>query len=174
MDLKGIVNITGKPGLFKVLSTTKAGFIIEALDGTGKRSVIPGTSKVAALEEISVYTSEEQELLKDIFKRLKADKVDLNSFDVAKADNAEVIAQFEKLVPNYDRDQVYVSDMRKLIKWYTLLEPMLDFSAAEAEEAAAKAAEAPAEGEAEAPSKPKAKAATKPKVPKESKTQPKG
>lgn len=173
MDLKGIVNITGKPGLFKVLSTTKAGFIIEALDGTAKRSVIPGTSKVAALEEISVYTSEEQEQLKDVFKRLKTDKVDLSSFDLAKAEQAELVAQFERLVPNYDRKQVYVSDMRKLIRWYIMLEPLLDFSAAEAEEAAAKAAEVPADASAAAP-KPKAKAATKPKIPKESKTQPKG
>lgn len=163
MDLKGIVNITGKPGLFKVLSTTKGGFIVEALDGTAKRSVIPGTSKVAALEDISVYTSEEQEALKDIFKRLKADKVDLSEIDLGKAENADIIKTFETLVPNYDREQVYVSDMRKLIKWYVILEPMLDFAAAEA--AAAPAEEAAAEVVAEA--KPaKATAAKKPKAPK--------
>jgi hypothetical protein len=159
MDLKGIVNITGKPGLFKVLSTTKGGFIVEALDGTAKRSVIPGTSKVAALDDISVYTSEEQEALKDIFKRMKANGVDLSGLDIAKADNAEIVKVFETLVPNYDRDQVYVSDMRKLMKWYLLLEPMLDFAAAEAAEAAAEApAEAVAEEKAAKPAK-KAKAA---------------
>jgi hypothetical protein len=143
MDLKGIVNITGKPGLFKVLSTTKGGFIVEALDGTGKRSVIPGTSKVAALEDISVYTEEEQESLKDIFRRMKAENVDLSDLDLAKADNAAIVGRFETLVPNYDREQVYVSDMRKLMKWYVLLEPILDFeaadkAAAEAEKAAEK------------------------------------
>lgn len=164
MDLKGIVNITGKPGLFKVLSTTKGGFIVEALDGTAKRSVIPGTSKVAALEDISVYTSEEQEALKDIFKRMKADNVDLSGMDLTKADNADIIKTFETLVPNYDREQVYVSDMRKLMKWYVILAPMLDFSAAEAE-AAPVAEEAASEAPAEA--KPaKAAAAKKPKAPK--------
>lgn len=141
MDLKGIVNITGKPGLYKVLSTTKGGFIVEALDGTGKRSVIPGTSKVAALDDISVYTQEEQEALKDIFRRMKAENVDLSDLDLTKADNAAIVARFETLVPNYDREQVYVSDMRKLMKWYVLLAPMLDFeaadkAAAEAEKAA--------------------------------------
>jgi len=158
MDLKGIVNITGKPGLFKVLSTTKGGFIVEALDGTAKRSVIPGTSKVAALDDISVYTSEEQEALKDIFKRMKADKADLTGLDLTKADNAAIIKTFETLVPNYDREQVYVSDMRKLMKWYVILEPTLDFSAAEI----ASEAEATAEAVVEAPAKAKpAKAASK-------------
>jgi hypothetical protein len=162
MDLKGIVNITGKPGLFKVLSTTKGGFIVEALDGTAKRSVIPGTSKVATLEDISVYTSEEQESLKDIFKRMKSNKVNLSGLDLTKAENAAIIKTFETLVPNYDREQVYVSDMRKLMKWYVILEPMLDFSAAEAEaapatEAASTAATAEAKpAKAAAPKKPKA------------------
>jgi hypothetical protein len=145
-----------------VLSTTKGGFIVEALDSTAKRSVIPGTSKVAALEDISVYTSEEQEALKDIFKRLKANKVDLSAMDLTKAENAEIIKTFETLVPNYDREQVYVSDMRKLMKWYVILEPMLNFSAAEVEAAPAAeeaATEAPAEAKpakAAAPKKPKA------------------
>lgn len=140
MDLKGIVNITGKPGLYKVLSTTKGGFIVEALDGTGKRSVIPGTSKVAALDDISVYTSEDQEALKDIFRRMKAENTNLSDLDIAKADNAAIIARFETLVPNYDREQVYVSDMRKLMKWYVMLAPMLDFEAADKAAAEAEAA----------------------------------
>ncbi|MBA4303536.1 MAG: hypothetical protein C0424_04865 [Sphingobacteriaceae bacterium] len=131
MDLKGIVNITGKPGLYKVLSTTKGGFIVEALDGSGKRTVIPGTSKVAALEDISVYTADDQEALKDIFRRMKAENTDLSDLDIAKADNDAIIKRFETLVPNYDREQVYVSDMRKLMKWYVLLAPMLDFEAAD-------------------------------------------
>lgn len=140
MDLKGIVNITGKPGLYKVLSTTKGGFIVEALDGTGKRTVIPGTSKVAALDDISVYTADDQEALKDIFRRMKAENVDLSDLDIAKADNAAIIARFETLVPNYDREQVYVSDMRKLMKWYVMLAPLLDFEAADKAAAEAEAA----------------------------------
>jgi hypothetical protein len=140
MDLKGIVNITGKPGLYKVLSTTKGGFIVEALDGSGKRSVIPGTSKVAALDDISVYTADDQEALKNIFRRMKAENTDLSDLDIAKADNAAIIARFETLVPNYDREQVYVSDMRKLMKWYVMLAPLLDFEAADKAAAEAEAA----------------------------------
>lgn len=140
MDLKGIVNITGKPGLYKVLSTTKGGFIVEALDGSGKRSVIPGTSKVAALDDISVYTADDQEALKDIFRRMKAENTDLSDLDIAKADNTAIIARFETLVPNYDREQVYVSDMRKLMKWYVMLAPLLDFEAADKAAAEAEAA----------------------------------
>jgi hypothetical protein len=83
----------------------------------------------------------------------------LSGLDIAKADNAEIVKVFETLVPNYDREQVYVSDMRKLMKWYLLLEPMLDFAAAEAAEAAAEApAEAVAEEKVAKPAK-KAKAA---------------
>lgn len=141
MDLKGIVNITGKPGLYKVLSTTKGGFIVEALDGSGKRSVIPGTSKVAALEDISVYTADDQEALKDIFRRMKAENTDLSDIDIAKADNDSIVKRFETLVPNYDREQVYVSDMRKLMKWYVMLAPMLDFEAADKAAAEAEAAD---------------------------------
>ncbi|MFN3529460.1 MAG: DUF5606 domain-containing protein [Bacteroidia bacterium] len=139
MDLKGIVNITGKPGLYKVLSTSKGGFIVEALDGSNKRMVIPGTSKVAALDDISVYTTDDQEALKDIFRRMKAENVELSDIDLTKADNEAIVARFETLVPNYDREQVYVSDMRKLMKWYVLLAPMLNFEAAD--KAAEKAAE---------------------------------
>jgi hypothetical protein len=95
---------------------------------------------------------------------MKSNKVNLSGLDLTKAENAAIIKTFETLVPNYDREQVYVSDMRKLMKWYVILEPMLDFSAAEAE--AAPAAEA-ASTAATAEAKPaKAAAPKKPKAPK--------
>ena len=89
----------GREWLHEIVEGTKA----HGLDGTAKRSVIPGTSKVATLEDISVYTSEEQESLKDIFKRMKSNKVNLSGLDLTKAENAAIIKTFETLVPNYDR-----------------------------------------------------------------------
>jgi hypothetical protein len=81
MDLKGIVNISGRPGLFKVISSSKTGFIVEAIDETKKRFPIPGNARVAALEDISIYTLEDQVALKDVFQRIHDEKIKLDGID---------------------------------------------------------------------------------------------
>jgi hypothetical protein len=156
MDLKGIVNISGKPGLYKVISSSKGGFIVEALDETRKRYPIPGSARVAALEDISIYTQEDQIALKDVFQRIHDDKIKFDGIDANKAEPQLITSTFAKIIPDYDTERVYMSDMRKLIRWYQTLESVLDFSPE---------VEAPAEAptKAEAPVKkaaPKAKAKT--------------
>lgn len=145
MDLKGIVNISGKPGLYKVISSSKTGFIVEALDEGRKRYPIPGTARVAALEDISIYTQEDQIALKDVFQRIHDDKIKLDGIDANKAEPQVITTTFAKIIPDYDTERVYMSDMRKLIRWYQTLESVLDFSP--------EVAEAPAEAEAPAPAK---------------------
>ncbi len=152
MDLKGIVNISGKPGLYKVISSSKTGFIVEAIDETHKRIPIPGNARVAALEDISIYTLEDQIALKDVFQRIHDEKIKLDGIDSAKAEPQLITTTFAKIIPDYDTERVYMSDMRKLIRWYQTLAPVLDFSKEEE-----KAAEVTAEEKA--PAKPRKKAA---------------
>jgi hypothetical protein len=158
MDLKGIVNISGKPGLYKVISSSKGGFIVEAIDESRKRYPIPGSARVAALEDISIYTQEDQIALKDVFQRIHDDKINLDGIDANKAEPQLITSTFAKIIPDYDTERVYMSDMRKLIRWYQTLAPVLDFSP----EAPADAVEEPADKKA-AP-KAKAKAETTPKA----------
>lgn len=172
MDLKGIVNISGKPGLYKVISSSKGGFIVEAIDETRKRYPIPGTARVAALEDISIYTQEDQIALKDVFQRIHDEKMELSGIDANKAEPQLITTTFAKIIPDYDTERVYMSDMRKLIRWYQTLAPVLDFSPEEtateeapvAEKKAAPKAKAKADSpatEAAAEAKPKKAAAKK-------------
>ncbi len=153
MDLKGIVNISGKPGLYKVISSSKGGFIVEAIDETRKRYPIPGTARVAALEDISIYTQEDQIALKDVFQRIYEEKIELSGIDANKAEPQLITSTFAKIIPDYDTERVYMSDMRKLIRWYQTLAPVLDFS----KEEESKEEAAPVEKKAGAKTKASAK-----------------
>lgn len=119
MALETILSVSGKPGLYRLVGQMKAGIIVESIED-GKRFPVHGSSKVSALEEISIYTEDEEVPLKEVFKtmyELSEGKQALSH----KEDNAKIKAFFEKVLPNYDRDRVYVSDMGKVIKWYNSL-----------------------------------------------------
>ncbi|MDP4685890.1 MAG: DUF5606 domain-containing protein [Salibacteraceae bacterium] len=119
MALETILSVSGKPGLYRLVGQMKAGIIVESIED-GKRFPVHGSSKVSALEEISIYTEDEEVPLKEVFKKmyeLSEGKQALSH----KEDNANIKAFFEKVLPNYDRDRVYVSDMGKVIKWYNSL-----------------------------------------------------
>lgn len=124
MDLKGIVNIAGKPGLYKVLTSSKNSFIVESLDTDKKRLPVPAHNKVAALEEISIYTEDGQVALKDVFVSLKGADFTMPNLK----NDQEVRGIFDTILPDYDADRFYVSDMRKVLKWYEILDPIMDLS----------------------------------------------
>ncbi len=168
MDLKGIVNISGKPGLYKVISSSKSGFIVEAIDESRKRMPIPGNARVAALDDISIYTQTDQIALKDVFQRIHDEKIELSAIDAAKAEPQLITTTFAKIIPDYDTERVYMSDMRKLIRWYQLLAPVLDFSV-ETATATEVATDSPAAEKAKAPKKAKAAAPDAPKAEKKPK-----
>jgi len=120
MDLKGILSISGKSGLFKMVSQTKNGLIVESLVDK-KRMPTYSTSKISALEDIVILTDNEEEVpLGEVFNRIyeKEDGGDTMSH---KAPKGEVISFFEEILPSYDRDRVYFSDMKRVISWYNLL-----------------------------------------------------
>lgn len=114
--LKGILSISGYPGLFKMVTEAKNSIIVESLI-TGKRMPAYSTSKISALSDISVFTETGEIQLKELFKRIQESGKEISG----KASSNEFKAFFEELLPEYDKDRVYVSDMKKIIQWYLLL-----------------------------------------------------
>jgi hypothetical protein len=162
MDLKDILAISGQPGLYKLVAQGARGVIVEALSD-GKRQNIPPTARVSAMTEIAVFTDGEekplQAILQDIF-RIQEGKEAVSHKDSA----ADITAFFGKVVPDYDRERVHVSDMKKIVQWYNTLlaKGLIDLEKPE-EEAAPEETEAVAEKKAEKPVE--KKAAAKPKAP---------
>jgi hypothetical protein len=114
--LKGILSISGYPGLFKMVTEAKNSIIVESLV-TGKRMPAYSTSKISALSDISVFTESGEIQLREVLKRIQESGKEIS----AKASNNEIKAFFDEVVPEYDKDRVYVSDMKKIIQWFQLL-----------------------------------------------------
>lgn len=132
--LKGILAISGQSGLFKMITESKNSIIVESLD-TGKRMPAYSTSKISALEDIAIYTETEDVPLKDVFKAIY-DKEDGGEAISHKSSANELKSYFEEVLPEYDKDRVYVSDIKKVIQWYNILheKDMLDFTEEESDE----------------------------------------
>lgn len=132
--LKDILAISGHSGLFKFISQGRSGIIVESLD-TKKRMNASATAKISTLEDISIYTDSGEVSLKDIFKAI-FDKEEGRETISHKASNDELQSYFEAIVPDYDRDRVYVSDIKKVARWYNILHSydMLNFEEEEAAE----------------------------------------
>lgn len=114
--LKGILSISGQPGLFKLVTETKNSIIVESLL-TGKRIPAYSTSKISTLSDISIFTETGEVLLTELFIRIKKGEKTISP----KASTDEIKAFFGEVLPEYDKDRVYVSDMKKIIQWYQLL-----------------------------------------------------
>ena len=136
--LRKIVAITGKPGLYKVLSQGKNMLIVESLTDK-KRIPAHSTDKVVSLCDISMYTDTEDKPLHEILDALKALENGAVSSLNPKSNNDELRSYFGRIVPNYDRERVYPTDIRKLIQWYNILIETgnTDFKVEEVEEEAA-------------------------------------
>ena len=127
MTLKGILAVSGQTGLFKVLSEGKSSVIVESLI-TGKRSTVYSNAKMSALEDIAIYTTGEDMPLKQVLKKI-AEKEDKGPAINVKNPPEELKKYFEEVLPEYDKDRVYFSDIKKVITWYNLLQEkgLLDF-----------------------------------------------
>jgi len=128
MDLSKILSISGKPGLFKVVSQAKNAVIVESLIDK-RRFPAFGHEKISSLEEISVFTTGEDMPLKDVFKAIHGKLEGKQAID-PKSDNDTLKKFFLEMVPGFDQEKVYLSDIRKMMGWYNLLNElkMLDFS----------------------------------------------
>ena len=132
--LKGILAISGQPGLFKVISEGKNNVVIESLL-TGKKSTAYADAKMSTLEDIAIYTLEEDMPLKKVFKKI-ANKENGGQAIPSKSSPDELKKYFAEVLPEYDKERVYVSDLKKVVTWYNLLNEkgLLVFEEEKAEE----------------------------------------
>lgn len=119
MDLSTILSITGKPGLFKLISQTKNGALVESLLDS-RRYPAFAHEKISSLEDISIFTTDDDISLKEVFQKIYEKENGGDCID-NKAPEQEIRAYMEQVLPNYDSDRVYLSDMRKLFSWYKIL-----------------------------------------------------
>lgn len=120
MDIKDILAISGQPGLYKMVSQGKNALIVENLE-TGKRIPAHARHKISALEDIAIFTETEEEPLKDFFRTLFEKLDGKATANPKKMSGQELKDFFEEMLPDYDRDRVYVSDMKKALEWYNIL-----------------------------------------------------
>lgn len=119
MNLKGIISISGKPGLYKVVAQGKNNIIVESLEDK-KRFPAYSTDRISALEDISIYTYDEDVLLKDILTKIFEKEKGATCIG-HKEDKAKLEAYLVSVLPNYDKERVYISDVKKIFQWYNLL-----------------------------------------------------
>ena len=120
MTLKDIMAISGQGGLFKFIAQGRNGVIVEGLIDK-KRMNVPTSSRISALEDIAVYTEEKEVPLAEIF-RLIFSKENSEPVVLSKNTDEQVKKYFLEILPQYDRERVYVSDMKKIITWYNILQ----------------------------------------------------
>ena len=120
--LETILAISGKPGLYKLVSRGNNSLIVETLDAQKKRMPIFGTDKVISLGDIAMYTDDEEVPLRRVFKNIfDKESGKKTALDYKKASKDELAAFMAEALPNYDRDRVYPADMKKLAQWYNIL-----------------------------------------------------
>lgn len=117
--IKRILSISGRPGLFKLVSQGKNMLIVESLQN-GKRTPVYAHDKVVSLGDISIYTEDEDVPLADVLEAIK-EKNDGKPVDVKKMDDASVRAMFAEVLPTFDEERVYTNDIRKVYAWYNQL-----------------------------------------------------
>ena len=120
--LRTILSISGKPGLYKLISQGKNMLILEALDATKKRFPVYGHDKVISLGDIAMYTDDEEVALAEVLESVKnKSNGTVTTIDYKKASADELQAFMSEVLPTYDRDRVHNSDIKKLIQWYNIL-----------------------------------------------------
>jgi dephospho-CoA kinase len=117
-----ILAISGKSGLYKLISRGKNNLIVEALDDTHRRMPAFATDRITSLADIAMFTETDDIPLMDVFENLKAlEEGKKASVDPKKASSKELQDYFTKVLPEWDRDRVHVSDIKKLVSWYNIL-----------------------------------------------------
>jgi hypothetical protein len=122
MELSDIVSVSGKGGLFKIINPTRGGVILETLDAEKKKIVVSAQTKMSVLSDIAIYTTKGEgstplsEVLFKVHTEFKGDiGLDKN------ADGSELQSFMKQVLPDYDADRVYTSDIKKLVVWYAIL-----------------------------------------------------
>ena len=121
MNVEKILAIAGKPGLFELKLQTRSGFLAESLLD-GKKITVGLSSNVSLLSEISMYTYTEEKPLVEIMRAIAIKENEGPTAVSHKEDNAKLIAYFQEILPDYDADRVYASDIKKVLNWYNILQ----------------------------------------------------
>ena len=116
-----IMTISGKPGLYRLLSSARNMIIVEVLDETKKRLPIHNTDKVVMLDDIAIYTDTEEVPLRNVFAKIYEKENGLLSIDMKMATPEELVEYFEGIMPDYDRERVYLTHIKKMFAWYNIL-----------------------------------------------------
>ncbi len=134
IELEKILSVSGKPGIFKVLSSGKSAVVVESLVD-GKRLAITPTQKISSLSDISMFTTEDDMPLREVLLKAK-DAFEAGPAPDTQGDSKMLRTIMKQILPNYDAERVYDSDIKKLLNWYNILQSkdMLEFAAVAAEE----------------------------------------
>ncbi|CAN5433798.1 DUF5606 domain-containing protein [soil metagenome] len=133
MDISNIISMTGMPGLYKVIAQSKNGVIVESLIDK-KRFPAFASNSISTLEDISIYTTGDDLPIKEVYKKIFEKEKAGPCIDPKASDEKAMRAYIELVVPEYDKDRVHVSDLRKLFSWYNILQKEGLLSAEEPEE----------------------------------------
>lgn len=135
MELKDVVSVSGIPGLHKVIGRNKNGLIVETIGDEGKKFATNIRQRVSVLADIAIFTNDGEAKLWQVIKSIKEKEDAGTAIPTGKAENDEAKAFMKAILPDYDAEKVYVSDMKKLFGWYHMLRSTLDFEKLGQEEA---------------------------------------
>ena len=129
MSLDKILSIGGRPGLYKLITQTRSGLVAQSLID-GKKISVGITNNISVLSEIAIYTLQEELPLREVFQKILAKENGAKASVAPKAGKLALEEYFFEVLPDYDEDRVYPSDIKKVIQWYNLLveHKMTDFS----------------------------------------------
>lgn len=129
--LTKILSISGKPGLYKLVSTGKSLNIVESV-ADSKKTPVYFSEKMVALSDVSIYTTESDVPLREVFIKIKEKEEGKKASLASKSSGSEVFKYFSEILPTYDTEKVYASDVKKIINWYNILiEHSIDFEEVE-------------------------------------------
>lgn len=124
MKFRELCSISGMSGLFQLLSTKSDGAIVKNLDDNTTKFVAARSHNVTPLDSIEVYTTGDNMRLMEVFLEIEKNEEHLKNVELTKLDNKGIKALFAKVFPSFDQDRVYVSDMKKIMKWYGVLKKL--------------------------------------------------
>lgn len=116
-----ILTISGKPGLYRLISSGRNMFIVEMVDAAKKRMPVYNSESVVMLDDIAIYTDTEEVPLRKVFAKIYEKEAAVLPFDIKMATPEELVEYFEGIMPDYDRERVYLTHIKKMYSWYNIL-----------------------------------------------------
>ncbi|NUM31603.1 MAG: DUF5606 domain-containing protein [Bacteroidetes bacterium] len=142
MELKDVASVFGKSGLHKIIGKGASGLVLESIDEFKKRTITPLSQKVSILEDVSVFLNDGDVKLHDVFAKMQEMSKENNLSSISKNSSADEIKKwFASIVPDFDREKVYNSDIIKISNWFSILNNFIDFSVKQSEENAEQSSE---------------------------------